>query len=705
LTFPHGTRLLIASLLQELTLSSQRQLAAVLLAVTLPIALPLQSQSVISAAAPGTINHTWQDTPLGQPPRNLLFRRGAAVVVEHKGSRFLRAITDTDIHVPLSTTLGARWSVEFDVELRVGHAYPVQISLAREGDRLGFAGASRKVTHAVATCGQIHTGIDGNNQQSRTRVAVPLTEVLRCRLEIEDGMARLYVNGDLLANMTGMDFGRSDKLHIFLPARADEPAFLGELRITAEDGTAPTALTQVSGTGDATVLTAGGQAPSAETGTLTTVTGGTAGQIVGTPATGGSDPGIMKVTFPAQEEATQLRASGVPVSTAAPQLKAKYELDDPSLTTTLLSGGYSEIEVVQWLYGQGRSLAQQIASFEQQNFRGSTQRTENIVSVLVQVYVTVEPMTVALLRNADASADNIVRGLRDAGLTFSGQLQKMLTAFPAMPAAHALWNVHRMPAAQLVEAMHQNGMDAGDVLMALADFYNMPILTAIETLGTRYPADIVLERAGKIAGFTLNSAAAALKAAGHSTQKIALALGKTIERGADAGTVVGTRALYMAIRIMDKTDDGLEAIVTAAFTTMKRPAVEIATVAREGGEHGRKIVRAIAVVTKKTAVEVGSIARAAGIKVGDVAVALHDYAKPAAMTTRRFVAETLRGAGFTATEVATALKEEFQQTAQNTALGLSEAGFTFAQIRDALVAAYVMTVAAVLQMLASLGIT
>lgn len=167
---------------------------------------------------------------VGDFPRRMEFEKGNLEVAEWKGGRYLRASEWSTIYIPLPEVLPERFTMEFDLttsykatggaslEIWFQEAGPDWYDHTKFGMiNIGYSEASLVAGKARAV-GNYPKDIEG--------------QFIKVRIMVDGKYAKVYVDGQRVANVPNAVLGRSNKIRMVIPARSDA-MLLGNVRIAA----------------------------------------------------------------------------------------------------------------------------------------------------------------------------------------------------------------------------------------------------------------------------------------------------------------------------------------------------------------------------------------------------------------------------------------------------------------------------------------
>jgi hypothetical protein len=653
----------------------------------------------------------------GSFPSALQPLHGVMGVVE-SGGRWLEATSKSAFVVPLGQPLAERFVIEFDVTLPPNGLTVYFAERWGISDRHLFNGSW---PHPFVVLSATEAGVRerphaGGAVRTPSDVLgreVANGEVVQLRIEGDASSLKVLLNGQP-AGTAMVVVPRTDRIFIETTGEAHTAAQRSPELI-------PTRIGAIRVTGPTASIGAGSP-----------------------PVAAGSRP-LVPTALPHVEAARQLRAAGTPAQTAATQLEADYGLSEVAVVGTLLEAGYTEQEVAAMLRDRGRTVVQAIGVFLSAVPASMEEQTGRAVAALWAAYGKLEGSAIVALVQGGVTLERVAAALRAAGVPLAERAEALIGAallasqavatwghtagLSVQHAGHAIWKLDQPGAPQFASLMQASGVGPGEVLVSFADFYGMPLAQAVQTLGTRFPAEQII--AGGIPlGLTAPSAATALHAGGHAVSVILTAIAHhagALPPQVSANVAAALGSQLVVSNTTAEQRHSLSAVLSAAealagsvdpqllaATTMSVIAsvvivvvsivVAVFLMVQGLGYSSGPVVAALVSNLLMASGDAADAARQAGLPVSEVIQTLVEVARPAAMDEAAFVAETMRAGKYDAQQTALVLRTNFQRTAQQTAVAMSKGGFTFAQIRDALVDAYQLSLTSVLQLLATLGI-
>jgi outer membrane protein OmpA-like peptidoglycan-associated protein len=164
---------------------------------------------------------------VGDFPRRMEFKEGAAEIVEWNGGRWLRVTNDNSrFFIPLPEVLPQRFTMEFDYTNPSGGE--VWISFGDENKRIEVSG------YGSAEVYNQETKVMASGAYASLGTPAAYANKLRKVRVLADGQyVKLYIDDKRILNVPNADLGRSNKILFYTDAETDKPTMFGNFRIAA----------------------------------------------------------------------------------------------------------------------------------------------------------------------------------------------------------------------------------------------------------------------------------------------------------------------------------------------------------------------------------------------------------------------------------------------------------------------------------------
>jgi outer membrane protein OmpA-like peptidoglycan-associated protein len=161
---------------------------------------------------------------VGDLPTHEDISGGNVTVVDIKGTKYLHTTTGGDMTVSLPEVLPQRFTIEFTFHRSGGNGSGLDLRLGDDGE-LTF--------RCDQGTGRIMGRGPNGPKEAGQDVPVGENDLEVCRLMVDGGYAKGYVNSTRIGQLNGLVFPREDKIHISLPNADDNGALLTGLRVAA----------------------------------------------------------------------------------------------------------------------------------------------------------------------------------------------------------------------------------------------------------------------------------------------------------------------------------------------------------------------------------------------------------------------------------------------------------------------------------------
>ena len=159
---------------------------------------------------------------VGDFPKRMEFKSGAAEIVEWNGSRWLRASSPSKFYLTLPEALPERFTLEFDYNNQYGEVW---ISFTEdENTRVEFGGDGTV---------ELNNHKAGINASGRYDTDQNRDKIRRARIMGDGKYLKVYFDDQRIRNVPNADVGRSKKILFNTDAGADRPAMFANFRVAA----------------------------------------------------------------------------------------------------------------------------------------------------------------------------------------------------------------------------------------------------------------------------------------------------------------------------------------------------------------------------------------------------------------------------------------------------------------------------------------
>lgn len=169
---------------------------------------------------------------VGDFPRRLELRAGNMEIVEWQGRRLLRGTSNpSSFEIPLSAALPERFTIEFDIKL--GLKSNENSIYFGPKDQTSIQHASLLGWWDSPTSGSVTAGLLDYRGRKHTMQLEGVHEMMPVRVMVDGRYAKMYIGSTRVANVPNADLGRAQAVHFELRCSADDPCFVGNIRLMA----------------------------------------------------------------------------------------------------------------------------------------------------------------------------------------------------------------------------------------------------------------------------------------------------------------------------------------------------------------------------------------------------------------------------------------------------------------------------------------
>jgi outer membrane protein OmpA-like peptidoglycan-associated protein len=163
---------------------------------------------------------------VGDLPTHEDISRGNVTIVTIKGQNYLRTETGGDMTIALPEVLPQRFTIEFLYHRQGGNGSGIWIQFGDDGKDLRF----RCDQHSATIYGN---GPNGQKQSGQEAEGIGDNEIETCRLMVDGGYAKAYINSTRVGQLNGLVFTRANKISVTLRNANQDGALLTNIRIAA----------------------------------------------------------------------------------------------------------------------------------------------------------------------------------------------------------------------------------------------------------------------------------------------------------------------------------------------------------------------------------------------------------------------------------------------------------------------------------------
>ncbi|MEO9226726.1 MAG: OmpA family protein [Gemmatimonadaceae bacterium] len=172
----------------------------------------------------------FSDAKVGDLPKHLDVTDGNVSVVDIKGTKYMRSVTGGTAYINLPSALPQRFTIEVVFHRSGGNGMGMHFNIGKDKDNLDFdfrceqgaASISGKGANGAKESGEDANGIGDNDFET-------------CRLMVDSGYAKVYINNQRLGQLSGLNIGRGNVIGVEIPNGDDNGSLITSIRI-AEGG-------------------------------------------------------------------------------------------------------------------------------------------------------------------------------------------------------------------------------------------------------------------------------------------------------------------------------------------------------------------------------------------------------------------------------------------------------------------------------------
>jgi OmpA-OmpF porin, OOP family len=163
---------------------------------------------------------------VGDLPTHEDVSSGNVTVVAIKGQNYLHTVTGGEMTIVLPEAVPRRFTIEFLYHRQGGNGSGTLFHVGDDGNELQFrCDQSNAMIYG--------SGPNGQKQSGQENPAVGENDIETCRLMVDGGYAKAYVNSVRVGQLNGLVFTRGTKIRVELANANDDGALLGNVRIAA----------------------------------------------------------------------------------------------------------------------------------------------------------------------------------------------------------------------------------------------------------------------------------------------------------------------------------------------------------------------------------------------------------------------------------------------------------------------------------------
>jgi outer membrane protein OmpA-like peptidoglycan-associated protein len=172
----------------------------------------------------------FSDAQVGDLPKHLDITDGNVAVVDIKGTKYLRSVTGGTAYINLPTALPQRFTIEVVFHRSGGNGMGMHFRLGKDKDDLNFDFRCDQGSAAISG-----DGANGRKESGQGDDDVGPNDFQTCRLMVDSGYAKVYINNKRLGQLSGLDIGHGKLIEVELANGDDNGSLITGIRI-AEGG-------------------------------------------------------------------------------------------------------------------------------------------------------------------------------------------------------------------------------------------------------------------------------------------------------------------------------------------------------------------------------------------------------------------------------------------------------------------------------------
>ena len=163
---------------------------------------------------------------VGDLPTHEDISSGNVTVVSIKGQNYLRTANSGEMTIMLPEVLPTRFTIEFLFHRKGGNGSGIWFHMGPEGKDLRL--------RCDQGNGSIYgTGPNGQKQSGEEAPGVGENDIETCRVMVDGGYAKAYVNATRVGQLNGLVFDRTNKIQVDLANANDDGMLLTNIRVAA----------------------------------------------------------------------------------------------------------------------------------------------------------------------------------------------------------------------------------------------------------------------------------------------------------------------------------------------------------------------------------------------------------------------------------------------------------------------------------------
>ena len=162
---------------------------------------------------------------VGDLPTHEDVTSGNVTIVDIKGQKYLHTTTGADMTITLPEVLPTRFTIEFQFHRNGGNGSGAYLHI---GDTKELQFRCDQGNASI-----YGSGPNGDKQSGQTADGVGENEIETCRLMVDGGYAKAYINSVRIGQLNSLTFNRTNKILFIVPNANESGALVTSIRIAA----------------------------------------------------------------------------------------------------------------------------------------------------------------------------------------------------------------------------------------------------------------------------------------------------------------------------------------------------------------------------------------------------------------------------------------------------------------------------------------
>ena len=172
----------------------------------------------------------FSDANVGDLPKHLDITDGNVSVVDIKGTKYLRSVTGGTAYINLPSALPQRFTIEVVFHRSGGNGMGMHFNIGKDKDNLDFDFRCDQAAASISG-----KGANGAKESGEDAAGVGDNDFETCRLMVDSGYAKVYINSQRVGQLSGLNIGRGNVIGVEIANGDDNGSLITGIRI-AEGG-------------------------------------------------------------------------------------------------------------------------------------------------------------------------------------------------------------------------------------------------------------------------------------------------------------------------------------------------------------------------------------------------------------------------------------------------------------------------------------